>query len=114
MVNFIRFQLQTRSLLKQLFTTEKIKSAKYLKSHFDSDPSNASDESGNIDPDPFDSEEPREFKSADAVKPTTNQLERQTTRQLERSQIESIVLHQDDRAGAKICKQLQTKKDVLT
>ena len=37
-VNFIRFQLQTRSLLKQLFTTEKRKSAKDLKYHFDSDP----------------------------------------------------------------------------
>ena len=57
-VNFIRFQLQTRSLLKQLFKTEQRKSAKDLKSHIDSDPSHASDESGNIDPDPFDTEEP--------------------------------------------------------
>ena len=37
-VNFIRFQLQTRSLLKQLSTTEQRKSAKDLKSHIDSDP----------------------------------------------------------------------------
>ena len=37
-VNFIRFQLQTRSLLKQLFTTEQRKSAKDLKSHINSDP----------------------------------------------------------------------------
>ncbi len=59
-VNFIRFQLQTRSLLKQLFTAEQRKSAKDLKSHINSDPSDASDESGNIDPDPFESEEPRE------------------------------------------------------
>ncbi len=59
-VNFIRFQLQTRSLLKQLFTTEQRKSAKDLKSNINSDPSVTSDESGNIDPDPFESEEPRE------------------------------------------------------
>ena len=59
-VNFIRFQLQTRSLLKQLFTTEQRKSAKDLKSHIDSGPSDASDESGNINPDPFETEEPRE------------------------------------------------------
>ena len=66
-VNFIRFQLQTRSLLKQLFTTENRKSAKDLKSHLYSDPSHASDESGNIDPDPFETEEPREEKSANVV-----------------------------------------------
>jgi hypothetical protein len=59
-VNFIRFQFQTRSLLKQLFTAEQRKSAKDLKSHIDSDPSDASDESGNIDPDPFETQEPRE------------------------------------------------------
>ncbi len=58
-VKFIRFQLQTRSLLKQLFTSEQRKSAKDLKLHIDSDPSDASDESGNIDPDPFETEELR-------------------------------------------------------
>ena len=42
-VKFIRYQLQTRSLLKQLFTTEQRKSAKDLKPHIDSDPSNATD-----------------------------------------------------------------------
>ncbi len=59
-VNFIRFKIQTRSLLKQLFTTEQRKSAKDLKSHIHSDPSDASDETGNIDPDPFETEEPHE------------------------------------------------------
>ena len=55
-VNFIRFQLQTRSLMKQLFTTERRKVAKELKSHLDNDQLSASDDSGNIDQDPF--EEP--------------------------------------------------------
>ena len=59
-VNFIRYQLQTRSLLKQLFTTEKRKSAKDLKSHLYSDTSLISDEDDNIDQDPFESESPRE------------------------------------------------------
>ena len=59
-VNFIRFQLQTRSLLKQLFTAEQRKSAKNLKTHIESDPSDASDESGNINQDPFETKEPRE------------------------------------------------------
>ena len=51
--NFIRFNLQTRSLLKQLFTAEKRKAARDLKFHLDSEQSPASDESGNIEPDPF-------------------------------------------------------------
>ncbi len=51
-VNFIRFQLQTRSLLKQLFTTEKRKAASDFKSHLVSDQPSASDDSGIIDPDP--------------------------------------------------------------
>ncbi len=36
-VNFIRFQLQTHSLLKQLFTADKRKAASDLKSHLNSD-----------------------------------------------------------------------------
>ena len=52
-VNFIRFQLQTRSLLKQLFTTAKRKAERDLKSHLYNDQPSASDDSGNIDPDPF-------------------------------------------------------------
>jgi len=35
--NFIRFHLQTRGLLKQLFTKEKRKAAKDFKSHLESD-----------------------------------------------------------------------------
>ncbi len=52
-VNFIRFQLQTRSLLKQMVTTEKRKAARNLKSHLESDTSHASDDSGNMYSDPF-------------------------------------------------------------
>ena len=113
-VNFIRFQLQTRSLLKQLFTTEQRKTAKDLKSHFDSDPSDASDESDNIDPDPFETEEPREEKSANVVKPTTNpsadQIDSSQIEQIERPQLELIDFYQDRRAGTQIRKQQQKKK----
>ncbi len=59
-VNFIRFQLQTRSLLKQLFTAEKRKAARDLKSHLDCDQPSASDDSGNMEPDPFENVEPRD------------------------------------------------------
>ena len=51
-VNFIRFHLQTRSLLKQLFSAEKRKEARDLKSHFNIQ-SPASEESSNMEPDPF-------------------------------------------------------------
>jgi hypothetical protein len=43
--NFIRFHLQTRNLLKQLFNAEKRKAAKDLKSHLESDRIPDSDES---------------------------------------------------------------------
>ncbi len=79
-VNFIRFQLQTRSLLKQLFTISKRKAARDLKSHLYSDQPSASDDSGNIDPDPFEHEElPAQIsESAIIVKPisNTNQLDK--------------------------------------
>ena len=47
-INFIRFQLQTRNLLKQLVTTDKIKAAKDLKSHLDNDHQSASDDSSDL------------------------------------------------------------------
>ncbi len=43
--SFIRFHLQTRNLLKQLFNAEKRKAAEDLKSHLDSDQIPDSDES---------------------------------------------------------------------
>jgi hypothetical protein len=52
-VNFIRFHLQTRSLLKQLFSAEKRKAARDFKSHLNSEQSPASEESSNLEPDPF-------------------------------------------------------------
>jgi hypothetical protein len=59
-VNFIRFQLQTRSLLKQLFTAEKRQAARNLKPHHDCDQPSASDDSSNMEPDPFEQVEPCE------------------------------------------------------
>ena len=54
--NFIRFHLTTRSLIKQLFTAEKMKAARDHKSHLESDQSPASDESSNIEPDSINEE----------------------------------------------------------
>ena len=49
-VNFIRFHLQTRSLLKHLVSAEKRKKARDLKCHLDSDQIPDSDQSAEIDP----------------------------------------------------------------
>lgn len=49
-VNFIRFHLQTRSLLKHLVSAEKRKKAKDLKCHLDSDQIPDSDQSVELDP----------------------------------------------------------------
>ncbi len=51
--NVIRLHLQSRWFFKQLFTKEKRKAARDLKSHLDTEQSPASDESGNNEPDPF-------------------------------------------------------------
>jgi hypothetical protein len=51
--NVIRLHLQSRWFFKQLFTKEKRKAARDLKSHLYSDQSPDSDESGNMKPDPF-------------------------------------------------------------
>jgi hypothetical protein len=56
--NFIRFHLQTRNLLKQLFNAQKRKAAKDLKYHLDSDQLPDSDES-----------EPASFEHAEIVAP---------------------------------------------
>ena len=53
MANFIRCHLQTYSLLKKLFAAGMKKAGKDLKSHLNSVQSPCSDESGNIEPDPF-------------------------------------------------------------
>ena len=65
-------------MLKQLFTTSKRKAARDLKSHLYSDQPSVSDDSGNIDPDPFEHDEPAQIpESAIVVKPIAiaNQLD---------------------------------------
>lgn len=51
-VNFVRIQMKTRSLLKQLITVEKKVAATNLKSYLDSDQQSASDDS-EMQSDPF-------------------------------------------------------------
>jgi hypothetical protein len=46
-----------------------MKKERDLKSHLDGDPSNSSDDSGNMEPDPFEHQEPREkINAANPVK----------------------------------------------
>ena len=52
-IKFVRFHLQTRSLMKQLFTAEQRKAAKDLKFHLNSEQSPASEDSSNMQPEPL-------------------------------------------------------------
>ncbi len=54
---FIRLHLKTQDFFKYLLSQEKRKAARDLKHHLNSDQSPASDDSCNIEPDPFDDEE---------------------------------------------------------
>jgi hypothetical protein len=73
-VNFIRFKLQTRNLLKQLFRIEQRRQARNLKSHLDSDQQSASDDSCNMESDPFENKKPPKKIRVNKTESDTNQV----------------------------------------
>jgi hypothetical protein len=89
-----------------MFIADKRKAASDLKSHFDNSKSSASDNSENMEPDPFEHVEPRDKiqGTTSVIKPSANQLGR--------SEIEFIDFYQDRLVDAKIRKQPQTRSEV--